>query len=208
MTINTAKLFRLTGLLATFWAIGCIAFFIAIFTRAPQAPAEKTEAIVVLTGGENRIEEGLKLFANERAPDLFISGVYPSVTKKDIVKKWADNGPLPVCCITLGHEATTTIQNAEETSKWLEDKNYKTIRLVTSDFHMSRAVMEFKHRMPELNVLIHPIEQNNATHNDLWFWIVSFEEYHKTLVRWVGFILTPPKNAMHSHSDHTAGEHG
>ncbi len=165
---------------------------VSIFLTTPQNTEQKTDAIIVLTGGEKRIESGLELFVNEMAPDLFITGVYPSVKKRDIVKKWTQDRPLPVCCITLGYEATTTVQNATETEKWLHEKNYKSIRLVTANFHMNRALIEFKHLMPDLEIIMHPIQQPNATPAEPWFWIVSLSEYNKTLIRWAGLILYPP----------------
>lgn len=177
------------------WTIGYGLFVGSIFlAHTPPPPYEKTQAIVVLTGGEHRIESGLELFTNGIADELFISGVFPSTTEDDIRQKWGGDTPLPACCITLGHKATTTFQNATETKEWLEEKDFHDIRLVTADFHMNRAMVEFRYRLPHVKIVPHPITQPNTTPDKTWFWMISFIEYNKTLIRWAGVILTPPKN--------------
>lgn len=179
------------------WAVGFALFVASIYFAKPQQPNTKTDAIIVLTGGEKRIETGLSLFADNMAPDLFITGVYPSVKKKDIVKQWTGEKPLPVCCITLGHAATTTVQNAHEAQEWAEEHNIKSIRLVTSDFHINRAMIEFRNEMPDMDIIPHPFKQENATPDKLWFWIISLSEYNKTLIRWAQMMLSAPNTSHH-----------
>ncbi|MCB1531446.1 MAG: YdcF family protein [Alphaproteobacteria bacterium] len=176
------------------WVAGLILFYAQIFLQKPQKTSVTSDAIVVLTGGKNRIEEGLSLFAQGKATHLFISGVHPDAAMRDITAKWSGETALPPCCITLGYEATTTHQNAQETKHWLEEKGYSSIRLVTSDFHMNRSLIEFREAMPDLKIIPHPVRQSDARPSDLWFWIVSFKEYNKTLVRWAMIALIPQKN--------------
>ena len=203
---NIHKPLKIIGLLITLWVLGYGLYVVSVLTKSVQSPDKKTDAIIVLTGGENRIHEGLKLFANEMAPELFITGVYPSVKKQNIVNNWSGK-PLPVCCITLGYEATTTVQNAAETKKWIaEQGNIKSIRLVTSDYHMNRALLEFKHSLKDIKIFSNPIIQQDAVPSKLWFWMITMEEYNKSIIRWVNFILTNPGTA-HSHSAHH-GDHG
>lgn len=198
--IKTITKFGLRALLV--WSVGLLVFYGQIFLQTPSNIDEKTDAIVVLTGGKSRIEKGLELFANGQAPHLFISGVHPSVHMRDITAKWKSPTAMPDCCITLGYEATTTKQNAEEVKAWLKGKPYSSIRLVTSDYHINRALIELKNALPDLEIIPHPIEQPGARPSDLWFWIVSFKEYNKTLVRWGTIVLLPVTEESDAHEGH------
>lgn len=191
--------FILLGLFV--WLVGLALFFLQIFLQVPQKTDSTTDAIVVLTGGQSRIENGLKLFAHGKASHLFISGVHPDVKMHEITSKWKSDVAMPPCCITLGYEATTTHQNAQEVKAFLDKENYSSIRLVTSNFHMNRSLIELKHAIPDIEIIPHPIKQSNAKPSDLWFWIVSLKEYNKTIIRWSALILLPHKDEA-AHGDH------
>ncbi|MCK5373683.1 MAG: YdcF family protein [Alphaproteobacteria bacterium] len=156
-------------------------------TLKPANPVGKTDAIIVLTGGHLRIGKGLELYANEMAPQLFISGVHNLVTDEDIKAMWHGEKPLPECCITLGRDAATTIGNAQEVNKWIETNNIKTIRLVTSAYHMPRAMLEFTSILDkeDVGIIINPITQSQDLHNTrlLKYLNLTFDEYNKVLFR-------------------------
>lgn len=122
------------------WIGGFCVFAASAIMATPQSEEETTDAIVVLTGGKNRIQEGLSLFAQGRALHLFISGVHEDVKKYEILALWDGDHALPPCCVSLGYEATTTTQNAAETRKWIQKQDYSSIRLVTGDYHMMRSI--------------------------------------------------------------------
>lgn len=147
----------------------------------PQKPQQKTDAIVVLTGGKDRIETAMELFADGLSPELFITGVNPEVRREEVLAR--AKRKLPDCCITLGYKATTTTENGTETKDWIKDKDLKTIRLVTSNFHMPRAFLELHHALPGIKITLHPIMQPDITPQDQYFWIVSISEYNKTIFR-------------------------
>ena len=150
-----------------------------------DAPGEVTDAIVVLTGGDKRIETGLGLLAEKQSKYLFISGVHPNVKDSEIRHIWTGDLELPECCLILGQRATTTTQNAEETKEWVEENDIKTIRLVTADYHMPRAWLELTHAMPDITILVNPVKQPNLGVKTPLFWVLMFTEYHKSLVRGV-----------------------
>ena len=181
------------------WAIGLVLFITIILIISPQDTDKTTDAIIVLTGGGERIETGLQLFAAGKATHLFISGVHPGVTMKDIKSKWRNDVALPPCCLTLGYDARSTQQNAQETKAWIEENHYSSIRLVTADFHMNRSLIEFKHALPDIEIIPHPITQPDATPDKLWFWVISVIEYHKTLIRW-GSLIFSPSASMTGHN--------
>lgn len=194
------NILKLLALCVLIWLVGLLLFMGQIFMQGPYQPDSTSDAIVVLTGGTDRIEHALGLFAKGKAAHLFISGVHPDVSMRDITNKWSGDVALPPCCITLGYEATTTQQNAKEVHEWIMHEGYSSIRLVTSNFHMNRSMIELRHVMPDIEIIPHPIIQSNARAADLWFWIVSFKEYNKIIVRWATLILMPG-NAHTEHSE-------
>lgn len=165
------------------WIGGYGMFLSNIQAVIPQQTGTKTDAIVVLTGGNYRITTGLNLFAQEQAPKLFISGVHPSVDEQEIRLMWRSEDPLPDCCIILGHEAKTTFENALETEEWVKENNIKSIRLVTSTYHMKRALMEFKNIVQDTKIIPHPVEIPDYKKEDVIFWKITFDEYNKVIYR-------------------------
>ncbi|MCC6598286.1 MAG: YdcF family protein [Alphaproteobacteria bacterium] len=185
---------NLTALILTFcslWAIGFAAFAAFAITAPPRAPEQTTDAIVVLTGGDNRIQEGLSLFAHRKARHLFISGVHKDVTKNDLTNLWQSETPLPPCCLTLGYKATSTEQNAEETSDWIREQKFTSIRLVTGNYHMARSLMELHHALPGVEIYIHPVQQADLDIKNQRFWSLLLLEYHKTLYRAAQLLFLP-----------------
>lgn len=165
------------------WGTGFALFILTSLVRAPADSGLKSDAVVVLTGGDGRIEEGLELFASGSAPNLFISGVHKDVKESEIRSLWKDAPPLPACCIILGHEALSTTQNAFETRDWVRQKHFETIRLVTADYHMNRALLELSRALPGIRILPHPIRQPSWTPDHPRFRWLYFTEYDKTLFR-------------------------
>jgi uncharacterized SAM-binding protein YcdF (DUF218 family) len=138
---------------AGIWAIGLVWFALGI-TIQPPPPTTRTDAIVVLTGGSERIESGLSLLAAGRARKLFVSGVYRGVTPLDLTRGSDISPHLVACCLVLGHVADNTEGNATETADWLRAERYGSLRLVTADYHMRRALLEFRRALPAGTVII------------------------------------------------------
>lgn len=163
-------------IMLTLWVGGYASFIIHIQSQPIAQPHTKTDAIVVLTGGQRRIQTGLSLFSSGLSGNLFITGVHHAVNKDDITK-------ISDCCIILGHKATTTLENAYETKEWIKQKNVQSIRLVTSAYHMKRALLEFNHAIPNVEIIPHPIQENGNQFLNTKFWKITFSEYNKTLFR-------------------------
>lgn len=172
------------------WGFGFAQFLVRIESIVPEQIGEKTDAIVVLTGGNYRINTALDLFADGLAPRLLITGVHKSVKDYEILAGWKGKKPLPDCCLTLGHDATTTIGNADETFKWVQENNVTSIRVVTSAYHMPRALLEFHHQMPDVDIIVHPVEEKDYAHTDWRFWYISISEYNKTLLRRIFLMMS------------------
>lgn len=133
------------------WMLG-FAWF-GIFLPQPL-DGRQTDAIVVLTGGAGRIDRGIALLQDGSAKRMLISGVDRSVRPVELAVQYKAPESLFSCCITLGREAIDTRSNGLETARWLERRDYKTVRLITTDWHMRRAALELRQSMPDGKVTI------------------------------------------------------
>lgn len=143
----------------------------------------KTDAIVVLTGGRNRISEAVKIWDKGLAEQLFISGVQKNTSLDAISKRQAVNFSKRQG-ILLDKKSTNTIENAIETQAWIKQNNILSIRLVTSNYHIPRSVEEFHFRNPDLKIIIHPVYSDYVA-KDWWksarsFYLIA-SEYNKFL---------------------------
>lgn len=146
---------------AAVWAVGLVRFVDGL-PRAVVASPETADAVVVLTGGSKRLEEGVALLEARSAPVLFVSGVDERVDAAGIRALVVDgaarlNDDLVDCCLVLGYGASDTIGNARETQIWMTVGNRRSLLLVTSNYHMPRARLEFAHAMPDVQVIPHPV---------------------------------------------------
>jgi uncharacterized SAM-binding protein YcdF (DUF218 family) len=132
---------RLIGFLVLAYILGFAAFMLLL-----PRPVEglTTDAIVVPTGAPGRIDRGLVLIAKHQARRMLITGVAPSVRPAELAATNRAPVALFACCVDLGHEAVDTRSNAKETADWVKVHGYKSVRLVTSDWHMARAAMELR----------------------------------------------------------------
>jgi len=119
------------------WIAGFMAF--ALFLPQPAADGIATDGIVVMTGGRGRVERGLALLEAKRAKRLLISGADRRVRPRELAAQFGARPALVDCCVDLGHESVDTRSNASEASGWIARNRYRSIRLVTSDWHMVRA---------------------------------------------------------------------
>jgi uncharacterized SAM-binding protein YcdF (DUF218 family) len=178
--------------LGVLWAIGFLWFAASVSTMAVPPATQKTDAIVVLTGAEGRVDAGLKLLKDGAADKLFISGVNKKVNVAALTR-----GKKVPCCITLGYEATDTKGNADETAHWVKDHDIKSIRLVTSSYHIPRALLELGRQMPGVTILNHPVKTGNEY--DLTarpYWALTFREYNKTILTWVRLTMSGEKGSV------------
>ena len=140
---------------------------------------EYADAIIVLTGGANRINAGLDLLDEQRASYLFISGTDQRVTTEKLLSIWGKTTDKPPCCVVLGYKAKNTKQNATEAYEWIKDNNIKSIILVTSYYHMPRAKIEFFKTLEDTNVTVYPVGFDGYSKIDLKGWGLLAGEYTK-----------------------------
>jgi uncharacterized SAM-binding protein YcdF (DUF218 family) len=133
---------RLAAVILLAYAIGFVVFAFTLGGPAP-ATAQPTDAAVVLTGASGRIEHALDAIGEGKAKRLLIAGADPSVTKADLRHRIPAAGKLIACCVDLGSESVDTRTNAEEAGRWLAQHHFRSVLLITSDWHMRRARYEF-----------------------------------------------------------------
>ncbi len=185
---NLKKPLLFLALLLATWLAGFAWYAETALMETPVSPDQTTDAIIVLTGGQNRITTGLELLKSGAAPKLLISGVHKNYTPAHILNQWEGDPAIAECCITLDYKATTTTGNAQETRKWVKENHITSARIVTSKYHMRRALMELQAENPELVLYPYPVMEGDIGKKDLYFWEVTLSEYHKTI--WRRMVLT------------------
>ena len=184
--------------LALLWASGLV-WFAAGLPKQVSDPDRKTDAIVVLTGGAERLHTGLDLLAKGVAGRLLVSGVHESVTVPELLRSYSEPPSLS-CCIDLGYEADDTVGNAAEASAWMRAQNFHSLRLVTATYHLPRSLLEFRSAMPDIEIVPHPVFPASMQGNDWWMrpktiWLTAIE-YSKFLVAELRHSLTPAQDSQ------------
>ncbi len=176
--------FLIYSLLVLFlaWIIGFVLFNQKINSYQIDNQT-KTDAIIVLTGGRNRIIEAVRLLDDGMAERMLISGVQENISPKDIEKRNAvnlTNKPE----IEFEKQSKNTVENAIKTNEWIKQNNINSIRLVTSNYHIPRSLQEFMSQNTKLEIIINPVYSEKVS-KKWWKNVGSFcliaSEYNKFL---------------------------
>jgi uncharacterized SAM-binding protein YcdF (DUF218 family) len=133
-------------------AVGFIAF-LSQLRGVEIKPARDADGIVVLTGGSSRVSDAMELLAAGYGKRLLISGVHPTNAVSDISRSLPDNHSLLGCCVDLDRSAVNTRSNAAETRRWARERGFTSLIVVTSNYHMPRAILELSHAMPDVTLI-------------------------------------------------------
>ena len=171
---------RLLSFVVLAWVAGFVLF--ALLLPRP-ADDEMTDGIIVLTGARNRIERGVTVLAEGRAKRMLVSGVNLVVRRRDFRAKFPAPPQLYECCIDLGQDAVDTRTNGEESAAWVKKNRYRSVRLITTDWHMPRARFELRQALPkEVRILPDAVRSDPGLE-------ILLTEYHKYLLRRIGALL-------------------
>jgi uncharacterized SAM-binding protein YcdF (DUF218 family) len=173
---------RFFSLVVVMYALGFILFAVTL-GRPAGADSRPTDAVVVITGGGGRIEHGLDVLAAHKAKRMLIAGADPLVTKPDLIRVVGGSGRLMRCCVDLGSESVDTRSNAEEAGRWMAKRGYRSLRLITSDWHMRRADYEFSRALGDRYTIT-----TDAVRGDPGF-MTLFGEYNKYILRRLSVLL-------------------
>lgn len=158
------------------YALGFVLFAFTLGDPADSS-APATDAGIVLTGAPGRIEHAIDVLKSRKVGRVLVDGVDPAVTKADLVRRVAGSSRWFECCVDLGSESVDTRSNAEEASRWLTSHKYRSLRLITSDWHMRRALYEFHRALPKRYVIVADAVRTEPS------FLTLFGEYNKYLLR-------------------------
>lgn len=143
--------------------------FATSVTRTPDNGDVKGDAIVVLTGGPDRIAEAARLLAEGRGKRLLISGVNAQTGPESLLKLTGLDSATFDCCVDLGYAAYDTIGNARETRHWAEKRGFKRLVIVTASYHMPRSLAELKRAMPSVDFVPYAVVAKDAARRRPWW---------------------------------------
>src|ERR1700761_1325611 len=124
--------------------------FLSQLRNTEIKPERQADGIVVLTGGSSRVSDAMELLAAGYGKRLLISGVHPTIAAADISRSVQEGQVLFHCCVDLDHSAVNTRSNALETRRWARERGFTSLIVVTSNYHMPRAIVEMSHAMPDI----------------------------------------------------------
>jgi uncharacterized SAM-binding protein YcdF (DUF218 family) len=163
---------RALSLLFLVWAIGFLWFVVALPKPSDGA---RTDAVIVPTGGPGRIARGLAVLDRGLARKMLVSGVDKEVRPQEFAAQFGVSPRTMACCVTLGFAAVDTRSNATETAKWVAQNEVRSLRLVTTDWHMRRAAGELDRMLPDHVAVVRDAVPSQPQLGTL------FLEYHKLI---------------------------
>jgi uncharacterized SAM-binding protein YcdF (DUF218 family) len=157
----------IAALAAAAFAFGFVLFATKV-TREDTSGWDKADGIVVLTGGDNRLEAGAHLLGEGRAKRMLISGVNRRVTREEVQRILGLDVKTFNCCVDLGYEALDTVGNADETRTWANTNGYSRLIIVTSSYHMPRSLAELALAMPGVALIPYSVTPRSFPEDGWW----------------------------------------
>jgi len=195
--LSMSRLWKLMAVLAAavLWggALGFVLFAASVM-RTPVAANEKADAIVVLTGGQQRIEESARLLKDGYGARLLISGVNTRTGQSDLIRLSGLDAATFNCCVDLGYTALDTIGNASETQTWANAHRYRSLIVVTSNYHMPRTLVELSRTLPNVRLIPHVV---TPTTFDTEAWWLSPVTMRNLVAEYVKFLPSAARFAFH-----------
>jgi uncharacterized SAM-binding protein YcdF (DUF218 family) len=153
------------GLLVT--AAG-FAWFVMRVQGSEAAMTDSADGVVVLTGGRERIGDAIDLLAAGRGKRLLITGVNPTTRIEELSRLVPRFGPMLACCIDIDRSATNTIGNAVETRRWARLRGFHSLIVVTSNYHMPRAMAELANQLPDVTLIPYSVVIERQSTEPWW----------------------------------------
>ncbi|HEY0266608.1 MAG TPA: YdcF family protein [Rhizomicrobium sp.] len=165
--------------------------FVLFVSNLPAAPAvpPRADAIVALTGGDERLDTAVALLERGVGKRLLISGV-AQTTSKDDLEKLSEGGARFRCCADLGYAAEDTHGNAAEAAQWVRENHFNSIVIVTGRYHMPRTLREFSIQMPDVTLIAYPVEQSRVDIGSWWRHPRTAQLLHREYFKYLASLVT------------------
>jgi uncharacterized SAM-binding protein YcdF (DUF218 family) len=156
------------GLVALLVLTGGFFWFASQVEPSEISLERNADGIVVLTGAAGRIPDAIELLAAERGKRLLITGVHRDTRAREIARLTPLYAKYFRCCIDLDRSALNTFGNALETKRWATEHNFNSLIVVTSNWHMPRAMVEMRHQLPLAILIPYPVISERAKAEPWW----------------------------------------
>jgi uncharacterized SAM-binding protein YcdF (DUF218 family) len=156
------------------WAVAALAVAVGFWWFVWSVPTDEValdrnaDGIVVLTGGSSRIADAIELLSAGRGRRLLITGVHRATTTREITRLLPAYRWLVTCCVDLDHSAVNTEGNAVETRRWAMNRGIRSLIVVTSNYHMPRAMAELARQLPDVALIPFPVITENVRAERWW----------------------------------------
>ena len=188
------KSFALVLLLVIVWGAGLLAFAARVSDSTPAPDPPSSDGIVALTGASSlRIEAATELLEQGLAQRLLISGVNPEATREQVRQATSTAGRAFDCCVDLGFQAENTLGNARETADWARYHHYRTLIVVTADYHMPRALLELRAAMPRVALRPYPVATQTL---DVRHWWRTAESARRMTVEYCKYLAVLARSSL------------
>ena len=184
---------RWIGFLTIIAAVaGAVVLGFGFFWFISQVPDEEVsltgnaDGIVVLTGAATRIPDALELLNSRRGGRLLITGVHRTTSAREIARLTPLNQQLFTCCVDLDRSALNTLGNALETRRWAGERGFTSLIIVTSNWHMPRAMMELARQLPDVKLIAYPVVSEKIKSAA---WLSDFEIMHLLASEYLKYVF-------------------
>ena len=183
-------------------ATGAVLLVVGFFWFVMRIPSEevqldrKADGIVVLTGAAARIPDAIELLADERGKRLLITGVYRATSSHEIAHITPLYSKYFACCIDLDRSALNTFGNALQARRWAREHNFNSLIIVTSNWHMPRAMAELEHQLPDVKLIAYPVISEKLKDDP---WLSKFATARLLFAEYLKYLLALAR--MHFDSD-------
>lgn len=163
------KFLSLVAAVALMWLVGLFVFAGRVQDLTPAPDPQRADAIVALTGpSAERVNKAIRLLEQDKGDRLLISGVNRDVRRQELRALTPGSSKLFNCCVDLGFEAEDTVGNASEIAEWARGKDYRSLIVVTSDYHMPRSLLEIRSALPGVVLTPYAVKTPSLTEADWW----------------------------------------
>lgn len=154
---------RLIGLLMGIFVLGLVLFVAGFGWFLWNVPNEEAmldrgaDGIVVLTGGASRTTDGMELLAAGKGKRLLISGAHRTTNQAELMRLLPEHEKIIACCVDVDRAALNTVGNATGTRQWIKERGFRSLIVVTSNYHMPRAMAELSNQLPGVDLIPFPV---------------------------------------------------